>query len=56
VCEDPIKLFAVPERVLNEVHVGSDPDVYAFFLDEFAAQGVFLQVCAFEICAVAGIS
>jgi hypothetical protein len=41
VCEDPVEFFAVAEGVLHEVYIRADPDVNAFFVDEFAAERVF---------------
>jgi hypothetical protein len=41
VCEDPVEFFAVAEGVLHEVYIRANPDVNAFFVDEFAAERVF---------------
>ena len=40
VCYNPVELVAISKRVLDEVDIVSDPDVDAFFLNEFAAEWI----------------
>jgi hypothetical protein len=46
---DPVELVTVTESVLDKMDVIPDPDVNAFFLNKLAAEGIFLEVGAFEI-------
>jgi len=53
---NPIKFVTIPKRVLDEVDVVSDPDIDAFFLNEFAAEGIFFQISSFEVRSEASVT
>ena len=54
--EDPVKLVAVAERVLDQVCVPADPDVDALSRHEGSAERVGLEVAAFEVRAEASVA
>lgn len=56
VCEDPVELLAVPQRVLYDMHVLTNPDIDAFLLHEFATQRDLLQVGTLEEGTEAGVA
>src|SRR5882724_3758715 len=41
---NPVELVTIPKSVLDEMNVVSDPNVDAFFFNEFAAKWIFFEI------------